>query len=110
MSSWPELRDGRIPVVIDLRLYRLEAIQKAAYRMAERLTAVLGKQREHDVSVEFVFRATTSPTQASESVRLFFQELLDQELREKVAEETRAIRSLILAQAFSRTDLIKRDE
>ena len=32
-----------------------------------------------------------------------------QELREQIGEETRAVRALILAQAFSRTDLIRRD-
>jgi His-Xaa-Ser system protein HxsD len=42
-------------------------------------------------------------------MRSFFQELLDQELRERIAEETDAIRSLILAQAYSKTDLIRRD-
>jgi hypothetical protein len=41
-------------------------------------------------------------------MRTFFQELLDQELREQIAEEINPVRTLILAHAFSKVDLIKR--
>jgi His-Xaa-Ser system protein HxsD len=44
-----------------------------------------------------------------ELLALFYRELADQELREKVAEQTRDIRALLLAHAFSRTDLVRRD-
>lgn len=46
--------------------------------------------------------------QAGQHVRQFFQELLDQELREHIADETNAVRTLILAHAFSNVDLIER--
>jgi hypothetical protein len=36
----------------------------------------------------------------------FCNEVLDQELRETIAEETAGIRNLLLAQAFSKTSLI----
>ncbi len=102
-------RDGAIDATIDTRVYRLTAIQKAAYRFADRFTAVLGSLEEHQLPVRFVFRSGTDERAAVDAARLFFQELLDQELRELVGEETRAIRSLILAHAFSNTDLIRRD-
>jgi His-Xaa-Ser system protein HxsD len=102
-------RDGRIDVTIDLRVYRLAAVQKAAYRFAERFTVVIGTQEAHLLPVSLVFRPGTTERDALEALRLFFEELLDQELREHVGEETRAIRALIIAQAFSRTDLVKRD-
>lgn len=96
-------------MTIDLRVYRLVAVQKAAYRFADRFTAVLGAERDNVLSLSLVFKPTTGETQALETARLFFEELLDQELREHLGDETRAIRSLIVAQAFARTDLIRRD-
>ena len=102
-------RDGAVQTRIDLRAYRLSAVQKAAYRFAERCTAVLGSPEADVLPVQFVFRPGVAEPAALETVRLFFQELLDQELREQIGEETRAVRALILAQAFSRTDLIRQD-
>jgi len=44
-----------------------------------------------------VLQARQTESGARETVRLFSQELLDQELREPIADETSAVRSLILA-------------
>lgn len=101
--------DGAIQAVLDLRVYRLAAIQKSAYRFAERCTAVLGSPEADRLPIRFLFGPAVTEQDALETVRLFFQELLDQELREQVGDETRALRALILAQAFSRTDLIRQD-
>jgi His-Xaa-Ser system protein HxsD len=102
-------RDCAVQVTIDLGVYRLVAVQKSAYRFAERFTAVLGTPDANHLPVTFIFRVGTAEQDALEAVRLFFQELLDQELREQIGDETRAIRALIIAQAFSRTDLIRQD-
>lgn len=102
-------RDGAIHTTIDLRSYRLAAVQKAAYRYADRCTAILGTCDQHRLPVTFIFPPSTLESAAREAVRLFFQELLDQELREQIGSETQAIRSLLLAHAFSKTDLIRRD-
>ena len=56
------------------------------------------------------FKSTVTEARAREVANQFFQELLDQELREQIADETSAVRTLILAHAFSKADLIKRDE
>jgi His-Xaa-Ser system protein HxsD len=104
------LRDAQMHVTVDLRTYRISAIQKSAYTLAARLTVVLGAVDDEHLPLTFVFRPQVSEHDARETVRLFFQDLLDQELREKIADETRALRSLLLAHAFSKTDLIRRDE
>lgn len=101
--------NGAISVVIDTRLYRAVAIKKTAYRLADRCTAVIGPLTEPLVSVSLHFKAGTYEIAALETARAFYQELLDQELREQIAEETNAVRTLILAHAFSKADLIKRD-
>lgn len=87
----------------------MTAVQKSAYRLAERCTAVLGAPDANRLPITFTFRPGTVEQDALETVRLFFQELLDQELREKIGDETRAVRALIIAQAFSKTDLIRHD-
>lgn len=102
--------DGTIRTTIDLRIYRLSAVKKAAYRLAERLTASIASDDESSVAVTFTFKPGTTEPVAREAVRLFAQELLDQDLRESVAEETEQLRTLILAQAFSKTDLIGGDQ
>lgn len=102
-------RDCSISTTIDIRVYRLTAVKKTAYRLADRCTAVLGSIDGDLVPLTVAFPPRTQESAALEVMRLFFQELLDQELREQVGDETRAIRSLILAHAFSRTDLIRRD-
>jgi His-Xaa-Ser system protein HxsD len=109
LTSSFAFRDGSIRVTVDLGVYRLTAIKKAAYRFADRFTAVLGAPDQQALPLELIFRPGTSAAAASEATRMFFEELLDQELREQVGDETRAVRSLIIAQAFSRTDLIKRE-
>jgi His-Xaa-Ser system protein HxsD len=101
--------NGSVHTTIDLRTYRLVAIKKAAYRLAARCTIALGSAADEHVPVTFTFKESVSESHAREVVRLFFEELLDQDLREHIAEETAPLRTLILAQAFSKTDLIRRE-
>src|SRR5262249_43600748 len=98
--------DGAIALMIDVRVYRLTAVKKAAYRMADRCTAVIGALTDTLVPVTLRFKPGTTESGAHEAARLFFQELLDQELREQIADETSDVRTLILAHAFSKADLL----
>ncbi|WP_225408637.1 His-Xaa-Ser system protein HxsD [Stigmatella hybrida] len=101
--------EGVVLLTLDLRVYRLAAVQKASYRFAEHFTVVLGTPDGQLLPVTCLFRPDTREAEALNVVRRYFQELLDQELREQIGEETRSVRALILAQAFSRTGLIRRD-
>ena len=87
-------------LTLDLRSYRLSAIKKAGYRIAKRCTIRLSSPEGDQLPVTLEGR--------SEDVSEFYRELLDQELRELVAEETAPLRTLILAHAFSKSDLIRR--
>lgn len=109
MNDLPfDLEDGSARANLDLRVYRLAAIKKAAYRVASRCTVVLGVSEGDNLPVRVLFKPGTAEGAAREGVRAFFEELLDQELREHIAEETGPVRTLILAHAFSKTDLIRR--
>lgn len=83
------------------------AVKKAAYRVAQRCTITLGTPAGDMLPLTFAFRPGTSETAADEAVRLFHQELLDEELRAAIHEETDSLRALILAHTFSRANLIE---
>lgn len=87
---------------IDLSVYRLSAVKKAAYRFSGSATANLAVDGGHAV----VSLTPTSSSSPPDLAQAFLRELLDQELRELVAEETAQVRNLILAQVFSRTNLL----
>lgn len=101
--------DGSVRVDIDLRVYRLSAVQKTAYRLARHCTAVLGEIRGDSLNLALTFGPEMREHEALGVARLFFRELLDQELREKVREETGPLRALLMAFAFSRTGLAPRE-
>jgi His-Xaa-Ser system protein HxsD len=93
---------------IDLRSNRLGAVKAAAYRLAARFSARFGAVVDDQLEVELMFAPGVSSEAKTAAVRALLQQMLDEELRERVREETAPIRALLLAQAFSRTDLIER--
>ena len=101
--------DGKVRLSIDLQIYRLTAVQKTAYQFAREFGAVLGPIEGNLLTANLEFPPSMPREEVTTTLRAFFEELLDQELRERIGEETHAIRALILAQAFSTTDLIRRD-
>lgn len=104
VSEPPAERDE----ILDLRIYSPIAIKKAAYRVADRCTVVLGSPEGDRLPVRFEFRPGTADGTARETVRRFHEDLVDEDLRERLNAETGPLRGLILAHAFSRTDLIQR--
>jgi His-Xaa-Ser system protein HxsD len=101
----PAFRDGHVDLVLDLRVYRLAAVKKTAYRLAARCTAALGDVTETSVAVRLTFSSPVAEAKALEVARAFLQDLLDQELREQLAVEAAPLRALILAHAYSRISL-----
>lgn len=82
--------------------FGLNAIKRAACRFGS-LFFVLIEQYEHKTEVQLVPKECC--TSSSAYVSEFCNEVLDQELRERVAAEMTSIRGILLAQAFSsRTD------
>jgi len=88
---------------LDPKVYRLEAVQKAAYRFIDRLT-ILISQYEGQLVCE-IEPVTGVKTPLEGILANFKRELLDQQLRLQIKEETESARNLILAYAFSRTGL-----
>jgi His-Xaa-Ser system protein HxsD len=91
-------------VSLDATAYSADAIQRAAYRFCDRLSLELttaGGTFRCVVRVE-----TDDDDIADATVGDFTNEVLDQTLRERIRTETEEVRNLILALAFSNTDLV----
>jgi len=87
-------------VVVDTSVYSLDTVKKAAYRFLDRFAgdfSVNGNQ----IICSLTFQRGAADAAADAIVQDFQRELLDQDLREKVAAETAPIRNAILALAFS---------
>lgn len=108
-SSLVYTEDGStIRLSVELQAYRLTAIHKAGYRLAKRFTLLVADVNGTRASVVLILPSSAREP-AGEVVAAFYRELADQELRESIAEQTNDIRALLLAHAFSRTDLVRRD-
>ena len=98
--------DG-LKVVFDCCAYDLVSIQKAAYKFGDRCHILVSTDDEKHAIVRLRAKRTIDDPRflAGE----FCNEVLDQQLRKIVADETAGIRDLLLAQAFSKTNLVSPD-
>ena len=88
----------------DQKLFRLSAIKKAAYRFTDGFSVHIEQVDASKIRVSLIPKSgVTSPRLTADS---FENEVLDQELRETVEEETKGVRDLLLAQAFSGIQLV----
>lgn len=89
-------------LTFDTASHTADAIQRAAYRFCDRISIEL-------VSDEAAHRCTLKPVGDASLDALigdFRTEVLDQVLRERIRAETEPIRTMILAQAFSKTGVV----
>lgn len=89
---------------LSTNVYRLTAIKKAAYRFMGRYVIQIEPLNADEVEIRFTQK--TTPSGPELSVDEFVNEVCDQDLRESVAEETKSIRDLILAECFSSFSLV----
>jgi len=90
-------------VAFPVGLYDVEAIKRTAYRFGDRLAVDIAPS---DSEIVCRLRATTA-VGAAELATAFRVEVLDQDLRIRIAKETEPLRNLILSLAFSRSGLQK---
>jgi len=87
----------------------LEAVKKAAYYFSDRCAfdfSVNGAE----IVCKMIFGSILTPDRVRAFEVEFRNEVLDQELRAKIADETAMVRNAVLAYAFSRTGLQSGDE
>jgi len=95
-------RPASVELTFDAASHSADAIQRAAYRFSDRVSCELTSgEDEH----RCVLTAVGAPD-IDALVADFRTEILDQVLRERIRAETEPIRTMILAQAFSKTGLV----
>jgi His-Xaa-Ser system protein HxsD len=85
-------------------VYRLNAIKKSAYKFGDKCHIKIDINDKGRIIVSFQFKK--SEENINKIIGDFCNEALDQDLRELIAEETGAIRNILLAQAFSSISII----
>jgi His-Xaa-Ser system protein HxsD len=85
-------------------VYELEAVKRAAYRFADRIAVEITPFGEI-INCRLIALSQASAKQLDQIASDFRIEVLDQDLRLKIAAETEPLRNLILSLAFSKTGL-----
>ncbi|TAM58077.1 His-Xaa-Ser system protein HxsD [bacterium] len=89
---------------VPIQVYGLETVKKAAYKFTDRASFSFVVDRD-EIVCHVVLKPGRAASEADEFRRAFDNELLDQDLRRIVSEETGDIRNAVLAYAFSRSGL-----
>lgn len=103
------IEGDRILLTLDSAIYGLTSIQKTGYRLAKRCTLLVNAADARAIHLSLLLPAQVDEQVARGVLLEFLRELGDQQLREQVREETKGIRELVLAHAFSNTDLVSRE-
>jgi His-Xaa-Ser system protein HxsD len=88
----------------DLASHSADAIQRAAYRLSDRLSIELATAS--DAYVCRVHLPETDEAEVDAILAELRNEVLDQVLRERIRTETEDVRNVILSLAFSNTSLV----
>ncbi len=91
-----------IVVCFDSKVYDLDTIKRAAYRFSDRCSFDFVPTDE-GTACTLTFLKDAAPDAVKALVQNFKIEVLDQDLRKAIAEETAPMRNAILAHTFSRT-------
>ena len=95
---------------INTTIYALPAIKKAAYKFADRTAVTIEPAADCTVLINFHFVGAHKNNNPEQVISDFCNELLDQDLREIVKQETEPLRNFILAHAFSKTTLSEKGQ
>lgn len=88
----------------DKEIVDIVILEKSAYRLAQNITVDFSLS-ENQIICD-IFPSLNSDWSVEQCVELFKKEVLDYQLRAKIQAKTENIRNLILATAFSKTELI----
>lgn len=102
-----ELREDHssdVVLSVDLRAYSLEALKKAAYALGRVSSSRI--ELLDDATARVVLFPNPGESVGQVLAARFWQELLDQDLRESVGRETGPVRNLIMAHALSKLPLL----
>ena len=105
---WAQNREDGVSIAIELAVYPLEIVLLACHVFTARCYVFAHDVRDGKLIVDFTARDANSSLR--DIIGEFSNALLDATLRVRIAEETRTIRELLVAQAFCEADLLDRRE
>ena len=100
---------NQILIRFDDRIISLPAVKKASYKYINSF-AVDFSLKNNEILCSLTFTAPTTEEDSSRLAEDFKKEALDQDLREKIKNETEPIRNLIFALAFSKTGIVGNEQ
>ena len=109
MHSISQVPEG-YSLSLSTSIYSIEAVKKAAYKFADRTSIIINPGPDSTISLVFNFAGKYTNNDPKQVIADFCNELLDQDLRERIKKETEPLRNLILAHAFSRTSLADKNQ
>jgi His-Xaa-Ser system protein HxsD len=95
-------RSASTELSFDAASHSADAIQRAAYRFSDRFSCELASGETEHLCV----LTAVGDADLDAQIVDFRIEVLDQVLRERIRAETEPIRTMILAQAFSKTGVV----
>jgi His-Xaa-Ser system protein HxsD len=104
MAKSDDLEEQVCEICFSSEVYDLETVKKAAYRLSDKCTVDIDINADKIVC-RLNHASGSSDISLAKIAELFRNEVLDQDLRRMIAEETAPMRNAILAYAFSRTGL-----
>jgi His-Xaa-Ser system protein HxsD len=100
-------QDGSLRLSLATELYSLDAIRRSCYWLTDRCYVFLSRSRTDTVEVTLIAKGSGAPAESTNSLAwMFLNDLIDQQLRVDIGNETAGIRELIVAQAFAEADVI----
>lgn len=95
-------------LVFEKASYTADAIQRAVYRLSDRLSCDLTSDGDLFRCIVHVFDEDSG--RVDDTLNDLRNEALDQVLRERIRNQTELARNLILSLAFSRTELTEQED
>ena len=89
-----------ISLRIDSKVYELDAVKKAAYRILSNASPQITDENSEFICA-LTFADNVEEADRDSVIAEFWKELLDQDLRARIARETASVRNAILSVAFS---------
>lgn len=107
--SWLEqISEDSLSIAVDTAIYSLDALFRVCYAFTDRCYLFLQAKDEIPSVINVRFTRKADDSDLSALAGEFSNALIDQKVRLQISAETKAVRELIVAQAFAEADLIDR--
>ncbi len=106
------LENGQLILKVDSTVYSKPCLFRTCYKFTDRCYIFLSRDEDNQKTIITVLSPKAESVDLNQLSGEFFNELLDQQVRNSLSEETGELRNLIVAQAFAEGNLLdeSRDE